>query len=217
MALKMTLRRADSSDAIHSQVVFTMLNRRRTVATATGTDLPFCSMCGQTIRVDSSTGRCALGHRVTAVAVPMVAEAEAATDETTRVVDPAPAYAEYADDPYATIVYGRSDYADTYANPVTWDEPASASEPASGLDALDEYASWGDSDGGLSALDVDTQQFEAVPAAPVQASASSADVGEGLLDELDDATHARRRAVGTIGATIAVSGAVFASIAALPL
>ena len=192
-----------------------MLKRRRSVVSAAGSELPFCSMCGQTIRVDTSAGRCALGHRVTSVMVPVAVEPVAVAEDTTRVVDPVPTYAD--DDPYATIVYGRSDYADTYANPVTWDEPASVSDPVSSVDALDEYATWGESDGGFSALDVDTQQFDALPAPAVPASTGSQDLGGALLDELDDATHARRRAVGTIGATIAVSGAVFASIAALPL
>lgn len=194
--------------------------RRRTGAVATGSDLPFCAMCQQTIRVDAVTGRCALGHRATTPSAGQFAGEPVVADAAVDVVedfgtDILPSYDYDSKDPYAHIVYGRSsDYDTADGGPAAWDD--APAEPASRSDAgLDEYASWGEPAEGLSALDVDTEQLPAAEESSVLAPATNELFDE--LDELDDATHARRRAVGTVGATIAASGAVFAAIAALPL
>ena len=196
--------------------------RRRAGAAVAGSDLPYCAMCQQSIRVDAVTGRCALGHRAaaptaTAFAAEQTALLEAAP-VTDTVTDAAAPYAfdTEAYDPYDTIVYGRSDanYATDNGAPVTWDAPAASAAPASETGALEEYATWGETSDGLSSLDVDTEQLSAVPA-PQASAPSHSDLFD-ELDELDDATHARRTAVGTVGGTIAVSGMVFAAIAALP-
>ena len=193
--------------------------RRRAGAATAGSDLPYCPMCQQAIRVDAVTGRCALGHRATNPA-PVALGAEpvtATTEELEPLTDTHPGfgYDDQSYDPYDTIVYGRSDY--DYSNdngaPVTWDAPAATADPASG-GALEEYATWGEPDDGFSALDVDTQQL---PSAAAEGDAAASRELFDAIDDLDDATHARRKAVGTLGATIGVSGMVFAAIAALPL
>lgn len=195
--------------------------RRRAGATVAGSDLPYCGMCQQPIRVDAVTGRCALGHRAAAPTASALgadpAAAAMATDALETVEDqPAFAYDTEAYDPYDTIVYGRSDY--DYAKddgaPVTWDAPAASADPASARGALEDYATWGESSDGLSALDVDTQQLPAVPSAD-DSPAPNHELFD-AIEDLDDATHARRQAAGTIAGTIGVSGMVFAAIAALP-
>ena len=194
--------------------------RRRAGAATAGSDLPYCPMCQQAIRVDAVTGRCALGHRATNPApVTLGAEPVAATTEVLEpVADTQPAYGydNKAYDPYDTIVYGRSDfdYNNDNGAPVTWDAPAATADPASTGGALEEYAAWGEPGDGFSTLDVDTQQL---PAAGAATDAAASRELFDAIDDLDDATHARRKAVGTLGASIGVSGMVFAAIAALPL
>jgi hypothetical protein len=204
--------------------------RRRAGAAVTGSDQPYCPMCQQAIRIDAATGRCALGHRAAAPAPDTLGVDALAATETTDVLEPvavgadapqahdpagydAQVYDPEAFDPYDTIVYGRSDFgADA---PGSWESPAT-----SGAGGLEEYATWDEPADGLSSLDVDTQQLPAVPAS--EATGAS---GAGLFDpiddgdetaEVDDATHARRKAVGTVAGTLGVSGLVFAAIAALP-
>jgi hypothetical protein len=180
-------------------------SRRRAAAAVAGSDLPYCPMCQQHIRVDATTGRCALGHRAAAPSAPP-ADVVAAAGAQPLAGHEAPGY-DYADDPYASIVYGRSEH--EYTSPSeeareTW-ELSDTPEPA------DDYAGWAQSPE-FSTFD-DTQQL------PVAGEETGifAPLDETEAEEVDDATHARRRAVGTIGGTIAVSGAVFAAIAALPL
>lgn len=184
-----------------------MFTRRRRSTAATASDLPFCTMCGQGIRVDSTTGRCALGHRVLAAVVPAPQPSVAAPaidDSTTPLVS----LGGYVDERIATFGPSVSDDA-------AWDTVATPTQEIAGLD---EFLTWdGEDVDAASALDVDTDQLpvanDPAPTAPV---ASDSTITGDLLDELDDAVHARRRAVGTIGATIAFTGAVFGSIAILP-
>ena len=197
--------------------------RSRTVAATGGSDLPFCAMCGQSIRLDSATGRCALGHRVAVAAAPV---APAGEDVTAPL--PVAAIAAETDG----FSFERDSFVDHYQDTIAW-EPAPAvsdsvpASPAPQVDALDEFIAWEQPGGGtFSALDVDTENL--VGSADVEDLApedlAPADepplplrgLGNDLLDELDDAAHARRQAVGTIGATVAVSGMVFVAIAALP-
>jgi hypothetical protein len=65
---------------------------------------------------------------------------------------------------------------------------------------------------------VDTSELPiaADPVEPAPVASSTSTVSYGLLDEIGDAAHARRRTVGTIGATIAVTGAVLGAVALLP-
>lgn len=199
--------------------------RRRPGAIVAGSDLPYCPMCQQAIRIDAVTGRCALGHRAAAPAAstlgaePGVAAVTPDALEQLRTDDqPARGYDTGAYDPYDTIVYGRSDY--DYSNdngaPVTWEAPAEGADPAAAHAALEDYVTWGEPADGFSALDVDTERLPAVPAAGESPAPSASELFD-ALEDLDDATHARRTAVGTIGATIGVSGMVFAAVAALPL
>lgn len=196
--------------------------RRRAGAAVAGSDLPYCAMCQQPIRVDAATGRCALGHRAAAPASPVLGGESVAAAVDTDVLQPvdeaaAPyGYDTEAYDPYDTIVYGRSsDSLNDNGDPVTWDPSSAAAAPASSAEALEEYATWGESSDDFSALDVDTEVLPAVPSAAAAGASQTTELFE-ELDDLDDATHARRQAVGTIGATIGVSGMVLAAIAALP-
>jgi hypothetical protein len=204
--------------------------RRRAGAAVTGSDQPHCPMCQQHIRIDAATGRCALGHRAAAPAADTLSSEPLAATAATDVLEPvavgagapqttdpdgydAQVYDPEAFDPYDTIVYGRSDFGtDT---PGGWETPATA-----GADGLQEYATWGEPADGPSSLDVDTQQLPAPPGGKTAAS-----TGNGLFDpvddrddtaEVDDATHAGRKAVGTVAGTIGVTGLVFAAVAALP-
>lgn len=196
--------------------------RRRAGAAVAGSDLPYCAMCQQSIRIDAVTGRCALGHRAAAPTATAFAAEQTALLEAApvadAVADPSAPYGfdTEAYDPYDTIVYGRSDadYTTDNGAPVTWDAPAASAAPASETGALEEYATWGEPSDGLSSLDVDTEQLPAQPSAAASKHAASDLFDE--LDDLDDATHARRTAVGTVGGTIAVSGMVLGAIAALP-
>ena len=209
--------------------------RRRAVAATTGSDLPLCSMCGQNIRVDAASGRCALGHRVSAPAF----AAAPVTDDATAVLEPVafeettalPAVEEPAFVTESLPVYdgepaggyaGEGLYeayqsADAAAgHSVTWDDVVAPAE--SGI-VYDDYMAWNEPVNSFSSLDVDPDALpvaadEVADEAPV--ASTTTPVSSDLLDELDDAAYARRRAVGTIGATIGVTGAVFAAVAMLP-
>jgi hypothetical protein len=211
--------------------------RRRAVAATTASDLPFCSMCGATIRVDASTGRCALGHRVTAPGAllpqPVVAADDTAVIETPfevttalPVADVAPDYgSEPAAGPVGDGLYEAYQSANASADhAVTWDDVVS---PAAEGFGYDDYAAWDEpAPSGFSALDVNTDELpvagddaygdDATDDYTPSAAPATTPVSSDLLDELDDAAYARRKAVGTIGATIAATGAIFASIAVLP-
>lgn len=230
------------------KVVFKL--RRRTVATATGSDLPFCTMCGQHIRVDAASGRCALGHRVLAVQTfaPLPASDETspigsveAVDETAAlpvadagftseftteplpVFDAAPGYGDGTSGYAGEGLYEAYQSADAAAgHSVTWDDVVAPND--SGI-VYDDYVAWDEPSSGFSSLDVDTaalpgdavDEFDAAGSEPEIPSyeAPITPLNE-LLEELDDAATARRKAVGTIGATIAVSSVVFAGLAVLP-
>lgn len=196
-----------------------MFKRRRAVA-AKGSDLPFCSMCGQAIRLDAATGRCALGHRVaTPTPVPVASASELTEAAPLEDHSDPTAYDHLASfDQEATSGYDLSDSPGfaSESEGVTWDQlPAPDSEPAL-AGALDEFLAWDEPSGASSALDVNTDELPMAPEAPVEEPALVAPLASDLLDELDDTGSARHRAVGTIGATIAVSGAVFGAIAVLP-
>lgn len=198
--------------------------RRRTVAATAASDLPFCAMCGASIRVDSSTGRCALGHRVTAptaaVVAPVVSEATAVIEtpfEATAHLPADDSFIDYNPEPVAGDgLYEAYQSANVASGQtVTWDDVV-APTTESGYDA---YAAWDEPASGISALDMDTSELpvatdEAYEPAP--AADAETPIAAELLDELDDAAYARRKAVGTIGATIVVTGALFASVAVLP-
>lgn len=205
--------------------------RRRTVAAAAVSDLPFCNMCGASIRVDAASGRCALGHRVLNVSIPAVAEAPAIADDT-AVLEPVGAYevttafetaevTAYADDPAGGIagegLYEAYQTADAAGRVVTWDDVV-APPATDGGGVYDDYLTWDEPTSGFSSLDVDTNELPV--AAVLEPVAEETDVftpvPADLLDEFDDAAHARRRAVGTLGATAGFSVLAFASIAALP-
>ena len=204
--------------------------RRRTVAATTGSDLPFCSMCGQNIRVDVASGRCALGHRVLAISTfapvtdtDQTAVLEVAADPTvaletvaeTSFTEQLPVFEEDRSTGYAGEgLYEAYQSADAAAgHNVTWDDVVAPSD--SGI-VYDDYVAWDQPSSGFSSLDVDP---DALPVAADEADYSPSDSHDtpinDLLDELDDAASARRKAVGTIGATIAVSSAVFAGLAVL--
>ena len=185
-----------------------MLKRRRRVSTTTAADLPFCAMCGGPSRLDVTSGRCALGHRV-AVAVGSVPTAEI-TDPTVAATP----FDDFVTDRIQTFPTQppHESLAAAHAQATqAWD--SSTTQPT---DGFDDFLAWDESADGLSALDVDTNELpvaaEPVDAAPV----ASPLLSDGLLDELDDAAHARRRTVGTIGATVGITGAVFGAIAMLP-
>lgn len=184
-----------------------MFARRRRSPATTSTDLPFCVMCDQHIRVDTVTGRCALGHRVVTAAAttPAPAPVLPAADESTA---PGLALGGYVDERLASFGPSAGDDA-------PWDSAATQTQQ---LGVIDDFLAWDAEEiEGPSALDVDTDQLPVTtPVAPDAASRATTPA-ESLLDELDDAAHARRRAVGTIGATIAVTGAVFGAVAVLPV
>lgn len=207
--------------------------RRRTVAATTASDLPFCAMCGAAIRVDASTGRCALGHRVTApgallpqpvVAADATAVIQTAFEATTAlpVADTEPAF---TIEPIGAHVGEGLYEAYQSANAssdraVTWDDVVA---PAAESFGYDDYAAWDEPTSGASALDTGelpiatgTDYDDYAPSA-APAAETTTPIASDLLDELDDAAYARRKAVGTIGATIAATGALFASIAVLPI
>lgn len=220
--------------------------RRRTVAATAASDLPFCTMCGTTIRVDAASGRCALGHRV---AVVDVAPVEAVATDETAVLEPVAAYevttafeaasfetpeydspvydspVTYADEQAGGIagegLYEAYQSADAAGRTVTWEDVV-APPAAEGGGVYDDYLSWDEPVSGFSSLDVDTDELpvaEVVEAEVEDAPEAPAynPLPADLLDELDDdAAHARRRAAGTIGATVGFSALAFASIAVLP-
>ncbi len=215
--------------------------RRRPVAPAAASDLPFCAMCGTTIRVDAASGRCALGHRVAAPGTLAVAAEFPAADDTvvfepvqsyevtspyeaTTVVEAPVSYGSpaeaYVDEPTAGIagegLYEAYQSADASGRVVTWEDVV-APPATEGGGVYDDYLNWDEAGSGFSSLDVDTSEL---PVAGEPESLEDSPIFEplpaDLLDELDDAAHARRRAVGTIGATVGFSALAFASIAVLP-
>ena len=211
--------------------------RRRTVAATAVSDLPFCAMCGTAIRVDAASGRCALGHRVAAPGTLAPVVAEAPVDETT-VLEPVNAYdvttafespIEYAsladtvDEPIGGIagegLYEAYQTADASGRTVTWEDVV-APPATEGGGVYDDYLTWDEPASGFSSLDVDTAQLpvaeESDDTDAVDESPTFTPLPADLLDELDDAAHARRRTVGTIGATIGFSALALASVAALP-
>lgn len=207
--------------------------RRRTVAATTASDLPFCAMCGAAMRVDASSGRCALGHRVTApgallpqpvVSADATAVIETPFEETTAlpVADAEPAFGtEPVGGPVGDGLYEAYQSANASSDRiVTWDDVVA---PAAEGFSYDDYAAWDEPTTGFSSLDVETNELpEAADDdyddyTPSAAAPTTTPIASELLDELDDAAYARRKAVGTIGATIATTGALFASIAVLPI
>lgn len=188
--------------------------RRRTVAETAATDQPFCAMCGTTTRVDAASGRCALGHRVIAPGVLPVAAAV--------VEEHAVAYEATAelpvDDISAPVAAGEGLYeayqsADAAGRNVTWDDVVAPAVDGP-TSVYDDYLTWDEPTSGFSSLDVDTSELpvaeEVVAAAPLTAS--------DLLDELDDDNaYVRQRTVGTLGATVAITGMLAAAIAILPI
>lgn len=205
--------------------------RRRTVAATTGSDLPFCSMCGQNIRVDAASGRCALGHRVLAVStfapvtdVDQTTALDVAADPTVAletvadssfVTEQLPTFEEDRGSGYAGEgLYEAYQSADAAAgHSVTWDDVVAPSDSAI---VYDDYVAWDEPSSGFSSLDVDP---DALPVTTDEGDYAPHDQHDTplneLLEELDDAASARRKAVGTIGATIAVSSALFAGLAVL--
>ena len=210
--------------------------RRRTVAATTASDLPFCGMCGAAMRVDAASGRCALGHRVTAPGAllpqPLVtadatadvtAVIETPFEETTAlpVADVEPAYeTEPIGGPVSDGLYEAYQSANASSDRiVTWDDVVA---PAAEGFGYDDYAAWDEPTTAFSSLDVDTNELpvaadEDYDDYTPSAAPTTTPIASELLDELDDAAYARRKAVGTIGATIAATGALFASIAVLPI
>lgn len=183
--------------------------RRRGATLASATDLPFCSMCGQAIRVDVTTGRCALGHRVTPVAasVEAIADlADIAADAT--VVTP--------DAEHTLVTFDEQPYTPAAQAGPAWGVPVTDDQTAAATEGFADLLTWDEPGDALSALDVDPTQLgedEGVEPAP---SPVTTELAGGLLDELDDAAYARRQAVGTLGATIGVTAAFLAAVAALP-
>ena len=220
--------------------------RRRAVAEAAATDQPFCAMCGTNLRVDATTGRCALGHRVLpANLLPLPSAVE---DELTAVIVEAPesSFDETAalevpvmdEAPAAAVgegLYEAYQSADAAGRNVTWDDVvAPTSKDAYGV--YDDYLSWDEPAGGFaSSLDVEAEsliddepvaqaddQDEPVaydtPAAPAAPVRRTLEPSD-LLDELDDddeEARAKRRTAGTVGAAIAVTGMFAGAIAILP-
>src|SRR5688572_24070681 len=150
-----------------------VFNRRRRAAGTTASDQPFCAMCGQAIRVDASTGRCALGHRVAPAVVAAAAATAAvpAAGDLTAPVEPLGGYvderiaaftAERTYDPYAELAATEAPAWDTaddsYADLATAETPAwdTADEPTQALDSIEDFTSWDDdTETGASALDYD--------------------------------------------------------------
>ena len=203
--------------------------RRRSVAETAATDQPFCTMCGTTIRVDASSGRCALGHRVISIALPA---APVAVDEQAPV---AAAYEPTAELPQSDStepagfyagegLYEAYSSADAAGRAVTWDDVvAPASETTS---IYDDYLTWNEpATEGFSSLDNPTDElplggegssfFEPIEDEDDKPSITPIPASD-LLDELDDDAYARRRTVGTLGATVAVTGMLAAAVAILP-
>ena len=232
MVLKEGPRRADSLNRIWTLKGNAVKKlRRRTVAATAASDLPFCAMCGASIRVDASTGRCALGHRVTA---PVAAVVEAVVPDVTAVIETpfdattqlsaaddyaADSFIDYNPEPVAPAGDGLYEafQSANVANgqSVTWDDVVAPTSES----GYEDYAAWAEPASGFSALDMDTSELPVASDEgyePVPAANTESPIAGDLLDELDDAAYARRKAVGTIGATIVVTGALFASVAVLP-
>lgn len=160
-----------------------MFKRRRRSAGSTATDLPFCAMCGQTIRVDSSSGRCALGHRVavTAAAPEPVLDTAVASHATA----PVEALGGYVDERIAAFTADRT--YDPYAETATEQAPVwdTADDATAGVGGLEDFMSWDTAaTEETSALDIDTAEL---PTA--EPTSSTAD----LLDELGTPAFAQQR------------------------
>lgn len=247
MGLKEGPSRADSREESSTPRGINVIKlRRRSVAATAASDLPFCGMCGSAMRVDASTGRCALGHRVTAPGT-ILPQPVVSSDPTEVIQTPfestAPlpvVEAAFEVEPTAGPVgdglyeaYQSANAASDRA--VTWDDVVA---PATDAFSYDDYAAWDEPTSGFSSLDVDADRLPAADAQDAElgygqmygegfgadyddyapsAAPTTTPVAAELLDELDDAAYARRKAAGTIGATIAATGALFASIAVLPL
>lgn len=217
--------------------------RRRTVAETTASDQPFCTMCGTSIRVDAASGRCALGHRVTSLSVPLapvvaaveepapVAHYEATTElPQTDTTEPVGAYA-------GEGLYEAYSSADAAGRAVTWDDVVAPASESSSI--YDDYLTWNEpATEGFSSLDSSTEElpvddgfiaynepsssdepspfFDAVDEADAKSPSITPIPASDLLDELDDDAYARRRTVGTLGATVAVTGMLAAAVAILP-
>ena len=194
--------------------------RRRTVAETAATDHPFCAMCGTTMRVDVSTGRCMLGHRVAAplAVAPVVAEV-ADEDTAVLVAPPAEAYEDTSvlpqfdtyEEPVVSAgegLYEAYSSADAEGRNLTWEDVVAPSTGTSSV--YDDYLTWGEPTSDYADTDAFTAEDDA--AAPARSVIDPAD----LLDELNDEAHARRQTFGTIGATIAVTAMVAGSVALLP-
>jgi hypothetical protein len=187
-----------------------MFKRRGRVSATTAVDLPYCAMCGGPNRVDVASGRCGLGHRVA------VATGVAPTPEVTDPAQAATPFDDFVSDRITTFgtQAPHESLAAAHAEATqAWDN--STTQPVEGFD---DFLAWDEPTDGLSALDVDTNELPvaADPVDPAPVASTTSTLSDGLLDELDDAAHARRRTVGTIGATIAVTGAVFGAVALLP-
>ena len=201
--------------------------RRRSVAETAATGQPLCTMCGTTTRVDPASGRCALGHRVVSpgtlaetVAVPaedlVTAPLEAAALEPTTDLsqehdyEPAGVFA-------GEGLYEAYQSADAAGRTVTWDDVVAPST-SGGSNIYDDYLAWDEPASAFSSLDMDTADLpvadeDVVAQAPSTTPIDSSD----LLDELDDDAYARRRTVGTLGATVAITGMLAAAVAILPI
>lgn len=205
--------------------------RRRAVAETAATDQPFCTMCGTNIRVDATSGRCALGHRVMSLTVPAavpqveqpaVAESYEPTAELPQadVIEPAGFYA-------GEGLYEAYSAADTEGRAVTWDDVVAPASETSSI--YDDYLTWNEQPANedFSSLDMATDElpvheapssfFEPVDEEPDEPAPTITPIASpDLLDELDDDAYARRRTVGTLGATVAVTGMLAAAVAILP-
>ena len=151
-----------------------MLKRRRRVSTTTAADLPFCTMCGGPNRVDVTSGRCALGHRVAAAANPVP------TAEVTDAALAATPFDDFVTDRIQTFSTQppHESLAAAHAEATqAWD--TSTTQP---VDGFDDFLAWDESADGLSALDVDTNELP-VAAEPVEtAPVGSVTHSDDLLD-----------------------------------
>lgn len=208
--------------------------RRRTAAETVATDQPFCAMCGTTIRVDATSGRCALGHRVAAPGALAVPVPVAEDDTAVLVGGPASAYEattalpaiDTYDEPSGAYagegLYEAYSSADAAGRAVTWDDVVAPTTSPSNV--YDDYLTWAEPTTDFSPsspVAVQTPQLPVADYGDVEPTPATKPVltpveASDLLEELDDATHARRRTLGTIGATVAVTAVVGASIAVLP-
>ena len=201
--------------------------RRRSVAETAATGQPLCTMCGTTTRVDPASGRCALGHRVASPGALPIPVAVVAEDQVTAPLD-AGAFESTTDlspesgyEPAGVFagegLYEAYQSADAAGRTVTWDDVVAPSATG-GSNVYDDYLTWDEPASGFSSLDMDTADLpvaadDVVAETPATTPIDSSD----LLDELDDEAYARRRTVGTLGATVAITGMLAAAVAILPI